>query len=396
MRQRNIGAGSIVGATLDFTTGLPAGFTLVRNMTRYARAASAKWEAYAANAPRPHFDTYGAPLGMIFEKSHVDLSFLKTNPTVDPGAGGSWGTSPVGFWTKATPSLAGTGFEDVLTSLYQGVNATAGAATYALNGTVGTTAKVSIQALMNDFSGAGATGSKARLSSGSQIAPTAFGDFELLQIENETPTNGTRTAQVVLSANRTIYLGYLQMSRAPYCPTPLLHPVDNVAITVDNEYASAPISSLPIWSAAEVAFAFEWYHAWPFTTDNEPIFAFAKAASPTTDYCRIVGMADGTMKLDMVIGGVSAYSMTFAAPTRNTVCRAAARLKSGSFLAAVNGVGGVVSANAADWSGLDTVYINRLDTAYSNSMVRTIELYKQPQSDDQIIAASQPYAGGYL
>jgi len=134
----------------------------------------------------------------------------------------------------------------------------------------------------------------------------------------------------------------------------------------------------------------------PFSVDNEPIFAVAKASSPTTDYCRIVGMADGTMKIDMVVASANIFSMPFAAPTRRTVCRAAVRLKSGNFLAAINGVGGTVDTDAGDWSGFDTMYINRLNTSYSNVMARSVEVSSASLSDAQVIAASEPNDGGFI
>lgn len=389
--------------SLDFTTGLPAAFTLSRTGTRYARDANGKWQAYLTDVARLHHDEIGSPLGILFEKSHVDLCFLQTNPAGDPsGTAGAWGTEPATFWTKAIPgsggmpSLAGTGYEDIFSTVYQGVNATGSDLTYALDTVVGSTNKMSLQSLMNDFSGSGLNASRVRISSGSQASPTAFGDWEAVLFENETPTNTTRTAQIINRANRTCGIAYVQMSRAAYCPTLLLHPTDNVAITVGNEYASALVSALPAWSTSEIAFAFEWYHEWPFVTDNEPIFSIAKAATPTTDYLRIVGMADGTMKIEMVIASSTIFSMTFAAPTRRTVCRAAIRLKSASFLAAVNGAGGTVDTDAGDWSGLDTCYINRLDTAYSNSITRAIQLTTIHQTDDQIIAASASAMGGFV
>lgn len=383
----------------NFKTGVPAVFnTLVTDGQRLSRKSTGKWGGVSANAARLHHSSFLNPLGCVFEKSSVDLTTLKTNPTADPTAGGGWNTSPVGFWTKQDAvDLAGSGYEDVFSTVYRGSNATGADVSYGYNAGVGTVEKVSIQTLMNDRSGAGASPSRVRLSSGSVATISALGSWERLTIENETPTTISRIAQITLRANRTaVDLAYLQMSRAPYCPFPLLHPVDGVAITTANEYASALVSALTNWSTSEVALAFEWYHEWPFTTDNEPIFAIAKASSPTTDYLRIVGMADGTMKIEMVIASATIFSMTFAAPTRRTVCRAAVRLKSGSFLAAVNGVEGTVDTDAGDWSGLDTVYVNRLGSAYSNVIARSIELEASHLTDSQIVAASAPNEEGFI
>jgi hypothetical protein len=382
----------------DFTSGLPSIFTLSRSgAARLARASNGKWASFAADAPRLHHDVLGAPLGLLFERSFADKCVLGTNPAAAPTDNtGSFFSTPTGV-SRINSGLGfvGTGWEDLITAVLRITNATGSTVNHQIKQTTGNTNKHTLQVLTRD-SGAGASLSAIQFTGGSQVNLGAAQTWEILQLEDQTPTSASRLVQIVTRTNRTQDIAWAMMSETRYAPTPVLHPTDNVTLTIGNESASAPLLGIPKWSTSEVALAFEWYHEWPFSVDNEPIFAIAKASSPTTDYLRIVGMADGTMKVEMIIAGVTIFSSTFAAPTRRTVCRAAIRLKSGSFLAAVNGVGGTVDTDAGDWSGLDTVYINRLGAAYSNCIARSVEFSTQALSDSQIVAASAPNEGGYV
>lgn len=399
--RRALFGGGRIGPSIslcDFTAGLPSQFSLTRSGTRYARDATGAWQAYASNTARLHYDVLGAPLGVVFERSYTDKCVLGTNLAAAPtDTSGSFFTTPTNVSRITSLGLSGGGWESLITSALRIDNSAGGSSLlHQIKNTTGNTNKHCMQMLTRDYSGAGATTSGMQLTGGSVVAVSAFGSWELITSENLTPSSSVRLSQIVTRANRTQDVALLLLTESIYCPLPYLHPTDNAAVILNNEWASAPLTSFPIWNLSEAAIGFEWYHEWPFTVDNEPIFSIAKSSSPTTDYLRIVGMADGSIKVELVIGSSSIFLMTFSAPTRRTICRAVIRLKSGSFLAAVNGAGGAVNTNTGSWGALDTVYINRLDTGYSNAIVRSLEFSKNHLSDSQVVAASAPNDGGFI
>lgn len=376
----------------DFTAGLPAAFTMTRGGTdRLARASSGKWARYSGSAPRVHHTREGAPLGLVLERGFTDKGRLGFNFSEAPtnSSGGFFSTPTNVSLTPDPASLGQDGWGDVITSSLR-FSAPSADAAWQIDTTTGNTAAHSLMGLVRDSQGTGGTTPSALSMSGnSPFGPPIYDEWALIRREAMVPTSTARISQVTCRMGHAFDLAGLWFVEAPYAPLPYWRTADNNSASALDEYAAAPISAAPAWSATGCTVIYEWWHDRPFSVAGEPLFAVHGAS----DYVRAAGLADGTMQVQVSVGGSLAYSATFPAPARDALHRVAVRVAPGNYGAAVDGSIAASGTSTAAVS-VATISLNRHLGVSSNQFARSMSV-SGVMSNVALVAASA-VSGGYL
>lgn len=384
------------GTVYSFTAGLPDGFTLTRGGDdRLARNSSGQWARYAGATPRVHHTPEGAPLGLVLERSFVDKTRLGFNfasaPTTNEGGFFSAPTNVSMTPDPATLEQQGFGaFTSALRFVAPGADGG-----WQIDTPTGNTNKHSIIGVIRDNQGTGAsTMSGILMTSNSNVTPPVYDEWAMVSREDMTPTSITRIAQITCRNNHNFDVAGIWLTETRYAPLPYWRSADNVQATISNEFAEAALSGVIGWSADGCTVYYEWYHDRPFTVDGEPLVAFVDSGA-SGDYIKIGGRADGTLRIEVYVGGASVFSADFAAPARSTSHVAAIRIKPGAFAAAVDGVISTVAAVSPSLANINTISLNKHGSSHGNQFARSLSITAQ-QPDDGPFAASATVSGGYL
>lgn len=332
----------------------------------------------------------------MLERSFVDKTRLGFNFASAPtdNTGGFFSAPTNVSMTPDPSSLAAQGF-DAFTSALR-FSAPSADSQWQIDTTVGNTNKHTIFGLVRDAQGSGGTTPSAiAISSGTNIPPSVFEEWQIVKGENISPATGTKISQVTCRQNHSFDLAGLWLVEAPYAPLPYWRSADNVQATISNEYATASLSGLTGWDSANgCTIYYEWYHDRPFTVDGEPLVAFVDSGA-SGDYIKIGGRADGTLRIEGFIGGAPVFSADFAAPARSTTHVAAIRLKPGAIAAAVDGVLSSVAAVSPSLGNINTINLNKHASLYGNQFARSMTI-TAALPDDGAFAAGSSVSGGYI
>jgi len=388
---------NLVGNVLtefSFLAGLPDGFTLTRGGDdRLARNSSGQWTRYSGNSPRVHHAMEGTPLGLVFERAVADKAKLGFNFVTAPtDTTGGYLTAPTEVSLTPDPaSLAAEGF-GVFTSALR--HAPAADKNWQIRHTVGNLNKHTIMGVIRDNRGSGlSTMSRILMTGAANISPPVYDEWALVSLENLTPSTTSRIGQITAVAGHNFDVAGLWLVEAPYAPLPFWR-TDGLSATVADEYATAPLSGVTGWSTSGCTIYYEWFHDRPFSVDGEPLVAFVDSGA-SSDHIKIGGRADGTLRIEVYIGGASVFSADFAAPTRSTSHVAAIRLKPGAFAAAVDGVISTVADVSPSLANINTISLNKHGSVYGNQFARGMTI-SASLPDDGPFAAGSSVSGGFI